>query len=99
MNTMKKELQKRKKTLRTIILKISRNFYKFNIWYSVTHRNVYDNGFLLDEGLKEYQADAAFIDLPSPWLSVSHINRAIKIGGKVCNFSPCIEQVQKMVCE
>ncbi|XP_078675505.1 tRNA (adenine(58)-N(1))-methyltransferase catalytic subunit TRMT61A-like [Branchiostoma floridae x Branchiostoma belcheri] len=58
---------------------------------TVTHRNVCTDGF----GLSDV-ADAVFLDLPSPWEAVVSAKLALKkAGGRLCSFSPCVEQIQR----
>ncbi|CAG5132051.1 unnamed protein product [Candidula unifasciata] len=61
---------------------------------TVTHRDVCGEGFQLD-----HLVDAVFLDLPKPWECIASAKNAIKReGGRICTFSPCIEQVQRS-CE
>lgn len=55
------------------------------------HRNVCQDGFAVQD-----KADAVFLDLPCPWDAIRHAVSAFsQDGGRLCSFSPCIEQVQK----
>jgi len=55
------------------------------------HADACNEGFQL-----ENIADAVFLDLPAPWDAIPHAKKALKkTGGRVCSFSPCIEQVQR----
>lgn len=59
---------------------------------TVTHRDVCGEGFPRELDKK---ADAVFLDVPNPWLAIPHAKNALKAGGRVCTYSPCVEQVQR----
>ncbi|KAK3986301.1 tRNA methyltransferase complex GCD14 subunit-domain-containing protein [Cladorrhinum sp. PSN332] len=76
----------------------------------LTHRDVYNGGFLVDG--KSPEAEAIFLDLPAPWEALPHLSRRNpkdpsdrtwvsplnpKKSAHLCTFSPCIEQVTKTV--
>ncbi len=78
----------------------------------LTHRDVYNGGFLVDG--KSPEAEAIFLDLPAPWEALPHLSRRRpqstndsttewvsplnpKKSAYICTFSPCIEQVTRTV--
>jgi tRNA (adenine57-N1/adenine58-N1)-methyltransferase len=73
---------------------------------TVTHRDVYQKGFLLDNDVSP-EADIIFLDLPEPRKALEHLVRSpsggaasplnSKSAARLCTFSPCIEQVQQTV--
>ncbi|XP_023149822.1 tRNA (adenine(58)-N(1))-methyltransferase catalytic subunit TRMT61A isoform X2 [Amphiprion ocellaris] len=73
--------------------KVQEEFAEHRVDHLVTVRNqdVCKDGF----GVTGV-ADAIFLDIPSPWEAVGHAKAAMKRqGGRLCSFSPCIEQVQR----
>ncbi|XP_061598802.1 tRNA (adenine(58)-N(1))-methyltransferase catalytic subunit TRMT61A [Cololabis saira] len=76
--------------------KVAEEFKEHRVDHLVTVRNqdVCKDGF----GVTGV-ADAVFLDIPKPWEAVGHAKTAMKKhGGRLCSFSPCIEQVQR-TCE
>jgi tRNA (adenine57-N1/adenine58-N1)-methyltransferase len=59
-------------------------------------RDVCKDGFEL-----ENRVEAVFLDMPSPWEALESATKAFKRDriGRICCFSPCIEQVQRTVKE
>lgn len=54
--------------------------------------DVLKQGFInVNDGI----ADAVFLDLPMPYEMGPEISRVLRPDGRVCLFSPCVEQVQK----
>ena len=64
---------------------------------TITHRDVCTNGFDIEN--ISLDADAIFLDLPSPWEAIPHLKSVIATDRRVgiCCFSPCFEQVVKTV--
>jgi tRNA (adenine57-N1/adenine58-N1)-methyltransferase len=75
---------------------IENGFEKF---VTATHRDVLAEGFKLKgEDTLDNSIDAVFLDLPKPQDCIGHVSKVLVKNGKVCSFSPCIEQVQE-TCE
>ncbi|XP_002129825.2 tRNA (adenine(58)-N(1))-methyltransferase catalytic subunit TRMT61A [Ciona intestinalis] len=73
--------------------KASLEFKKHGLadYVTVYHRDVIKSGFPVSS-----VADAVFLDIPSPDNAISAAADALKqSGGRLCSFSPCIEQVQR----
>ena len=60
---------------------------------TVYHRDVCREGFPRVEG----GVDGVFLDLPSPWEVVESCWGVLRHLGRLASFSPCIEQVQRVV--
>lgn len=41
------------------------------------------------------KADAIFLDLPQPSLVINSVKQILKLNGRLCSFSPCIEQISR----
>ncbi len=48
-------------------------------------------------GIDETDLDAVIFDLPEPWLAIGHAAKALKPGGILISYSPCIPQVADFV--
>ncbi|CAG8520720.1 10373_t:CDS:2 [Paraglomus brasilianum] len=59
---------------------------------SIECRDVCKNGFNIENCV-----NAVFLDLPAPWEAIASAKAAFKQNqiGKICCFSPCLEQVQR----
>ena len=72
---------------------------KLNDKITITHRDVIENGFEINENdliKKEHKfCDGMFIDLPSPWMIIKHAKKVLKNGSYFVSFSPCIEQINE----
>jgi tRNA (adenine57-N1/adenine58-N1)-methyltransferase catalytic subunit len=60
---------------------------------TVSHADACSDGFDLHSKHQKL-ADAVFLDLPQPWLALKFAIANLKTNGRICSFSPCIEQVQ-----
>lgn len=60
------------------------------------HGDVCATGF--PEDLRN-AVDGIFLDLPAPWDALPHVDDCLVEGGKICTFSPCIEQIDRTANE
>jgi tRNA A58 N-methylase Trm61 len=60
---------------------------------TVTHADACADGFAPVAPVNG--VDGVFLDLPSSWKALPHAYKVLKKGGVLCNFNPCIEQVQR----
>merc|ERR1712113_252657 len=74
------------------------DFVRYGLTDVITsrHGDACKDGFI---GAPDDGVDGVFLDLPMPWLAVPHLDRCVVEGGKICCFSPCIEQVDKTAAE
>ncbi|CAI5756180.1 unnamed protein product [Candida verbasci] len=76
-------------------LEAKKEFEEHNLKNTIiTHRDVCNDGFNID---MEINGDIIFLDLPSPWEAIPHLNTVIANQAGICCFSPCIEQVDRTV--
>ena len=47
------------------------------------------------EGIDEREVDLVTLDIPKPEVAIPHAEKALKVGGYLFVFSPCIEPVQR----
>lgn len=55
----------------------------------VKHKDIYG-------GIDEREVDLVNLDLPQPELALAHAEQALKIGGYLATFTPCVEQLQRL---
>nr|WCZ58786.1 tRNA (adenine(58)-N(1))-methyltransferase catalytic subunit [Seculamonas ecuadoriensis] len=58
---------------------------------TLEHRDVCSRGY----GRPAASTDAVFLDVPAPWEAVPFAEFSLRPGGRICSFSPCIEQVER----
>jgi tRNA (adenine57-N1/adenine58-N1)-methyltransferase len=80
-----------------LLIRVDFERNKINDIVCVTCGDVCKDGFSIT--LADGTCDAVFLDLPCPWLALDSAHRVLKgnsgHGGRLCSFSPCIEQVQR----
>jgi tRNA (adenine57-N1/adenine58-N1)-methyltransferase len=51
----------------------------------------------IKEGVKQKGFDFVLLDLPDPWNVVQKVSEAMKVGARMCTYSPSIIQIEKTV--
>jgi len=51
------------------------------------------------EGIDEKDVDLVTLDLPQPERALAHVGKALKPGGHLAVFSPCVEHIQRLYAE
>lgn len=65
------------------------NFKRFGFENIVLkNQSIYD-------GIEEKGVDAVVLDLPEPWMALSQIDEALRVGGRIASYSPSVNQVNK----
>jgi tRNA (adenine57-N1/adenine58-N1)-methyltransferase catalytic subunit len=60
-------------------------------------KNVHAKIGSIYESVPVTEADAFFLDVPEPWNAIETAAKALKSGGFLCSYSPCIPQVSDFV--
>ncbi|KAI0986730.1 hypothetical protein GJ496_009954 [Pomphorhynchus laevis] len=82
--------------IRSDLAKLEFENHRLKEFVTVQNRDVLEYGF----DPVSHCADAIFIDLPEPAKVIKHCINAIKYtGARFGSFSPCIEQIQKLIKE
>lgn len=53
----------------------------------------------VEDGFKESEMDAAFIDLPHPTPQISNVRNCLKFGGRLCVLCPTVNQSSQVIFE
>lgn len=51
------------------------------------------------QGIDERDVDLVTLDIPQPEDALSHAEAALKVGGHIASFVPCVEQLQELYRE
>ncbi|KAK2195616.1 bifunctional tRNA (1-methyladenosine) methyltransferase catalytic subunit Gcd14/S-adenosyl-L-methionine-dependent methyltransferase superfamily [Babesia duncani] len=83
-------------------LSLARKFFEsagLNDIITTFERDAYAPNAFIATDITQGSIDAVFLDLPSPWQALSSAEQVLGNMGKLVNFSPCMEQVQRMTME